>query len=153
MSLLTQPEIAETGTTVSWLHATYKILLTPVETNGQLGMFETLYPPNAGPPRHVHHHEDETAYLLEGQAMYWVEGRTFTRSAGEAVCVPRGQEHTFRVIGDTPAKFITVMTPGGFESFFASVANRDLRVPEHMAQIREIAKVYNMDFTGPPLEI
>jgi len=114
-------------------------------------MFAVVGKPNFGPPRHIHHGEDEVIHIIEGDVRFWIEGETFVRCAGDTVCIPRGKEHAFRIIGDTPARFVTCVTPGGFESFFATVANRGLQVSHHMAEIRALAARFGCEFTRPPI--
>jgi hypothetical protein len=70
---------------------------------------------------------------------------------GQAVFVPRGREHTFRVAGDTPCGHLVILTPGGFEGFFADMARGGFRIPEDMEQIGASAARHNLRFTGPPL--
>jgi mannose-6-phosphate isomerase-like protein (cupin superfamily) len=36
-------------------------------TGGAFGLIEARYPANFGPPLHVHHREDETFYVLDGE--------------------------------------------------------------------------------------
>jgi len=148
---MTKPQVAP-GTTVEWLHSTYKILLTPDQTNGELGLFEALCAPEAGPARHIHHKEDETFYILQGEVMFWLEGETMTRNAGECVFIPRGKEHTFHVVGPNPARMLVAMTPGGFEGFFPAMAAGAYRIPEDMPTVVETGWAYNLEFTGPPLK-
>lgn len=147
----TNGDILPAGTTVSWLHSVYKILITPDETGGLLGMFATVGKPHSGPPRHIHHNEDEVIHVVEGEVLFWLEGETFTRGAGDTVFIPRGREHAFHILSETPARFVTCMTPGGFESFFAAVANRGLQIPQHMPEISAVAATYGCEFTGPPV--
>lgn len=148
---MNEPQVAP-GTTVEWLHSTYKILLTPEQTNGQLGLFETLGAPESGPPLHVHHQEDETFYILQGEVTFWLEGQTVTKGAGETMFVPRGKEHTYHVVGPNPARMLVMMTPGGFEAFFVAMAAGTYRIPEDMPKVVETAWTYNLEFTGPPLK-
>jgi hypothetical protein len=37
-------------------------------------MFEFIVTPRQGPPRHVHHREDETYYILTGEFLFEVGG-------------------------------------------------------------------------------
>lgn len=145
-------EILPAGTTVSWLHSVYKILITPNETNGVLGMFSAIGKPNSGPPRHIHHHEDEVIHIVDGEVRFWLEGETFVRHSGDTVFIPRGKEHAFHISSSTPAHFVTCMTPGGFESFFASVANRGLQIPQNFPQVKALGVDYGCEFTGPPIQ-
>lgn len=84
--------------------------------------------------------------------LFWLEGRTLTKGPGEVVFVPRGKEHTFHVVGSQPARFVTMMTPGGFEGFFPAVARGGYRIPEDMPAVAAIAADYSLEFTGPPLK-
>lgn len=139
------------GQTVQWMHSTYKTLLTPVQSNGSLGIFESVCQPNTGPARHVHHDADETFYILQGEMTFWLEGELMKRGAGDCVFIPRGKHHTFVVVGSEPARMLVMMTPGGFEGFFAEVAARNLRAPEDMPEISAIGTRYHLEFVGPPL--
>ncbi|MGX1307375.1 quercetin dioxygenase-like cupin family protein [Amorphus suaedae] len=139
------------GTTVSWLHSVYRILITPEETNGLLGMFSAVGAPRSGPPRHIHHNEDEVIHLVEGEVRFWLDGESFVRGSGDTVFIPRGKEHGFFILSETPARFVTCMTPGGFEGFFASVANRGLQIPQHAPEIGVLAAGFGCEFTGPPI--
>jgi quercetin dioxygenase-like cupin family protein len=137
--------------TIEWGGTTYRILLTGAQTRDQLGIFESLDQPGYGPPRHIHQREDETFHIQSGQVEFWVNGRTSLHDAGSVIFVPRGTAHAFRVIGDRPARMVTIMTPGGFEGFFAEVAEKNCRVPEDMDVLAEIGRRFNVVFVGPPL--
>jgi len=134
-----------------WLGVRYKTILTSAETGGAMAIVDSISPAGSGPPRHVHEREDEAFVLLTGECEFWLEGQTFRRGAGKAVFIPRGREHTFRVVGDQPCRHLVVLTPGGFESFFADMAQGGFRIPEDMEQIGASAARHNLRFTGPPL--
>ena len=74
------------------------------------------------------------------------------RGPGETVFVPRGEEHTFQVLGARACRHYTILTPGGFEGFFGEMAAGQFRIPEDMAAVVAAAARYNLAFTGPPLE-
>ncbi len=116
-----------------------------------MSIVDSLSPAGSGPPRHVHDREDETFILLTGECEFWMEGETFIKRAGETAFVPRGQEHTFRVTGSQPSRQIIILTPGGFEDFFAEMAQGQFRIPEDMEQIGASAARHSLRFTGPPL--
>lgn len=134
-----------------WLGVYYKTILTPAETGGAMSIVDSVSPVGSGPPRHVHEREDETFVLLTGECEFWLEGQTFRRSAGDFVFIPRGREHTFRVVEDQPSRHLIILTPGGFEGFFADMAQGGFRIPEDMEQVGASAARYNLRFTGPPL--
>jgi quercetin dioxygenase-like cupin family protein len=136
---------------IEWLGVRYKTILSAEEAGGGMSVVDSLSPAGGGPPRHVHEREDEAFVLLTGECEFWMEGQTFTRRAGETAFVPRGREHTFRVLGSEPCRHLVILTPGGFEGFFAEMAQGQFRIPEDMEQIGASAARHSLRFTGPPL--
>lgn len=142
---LTGPDVHE------WLGVRYKTILSTQATGGAMSIVDSLSPAGVGPPRHVHDREDEAFVILTGECEFWLEGETFRRGPGESVFVPRGKEHTFRVVGDAPSRHLVILTPGGFEGFFAEMARGAFRIPEDMDRVGESAGRHHLRFTGPPL--
>ena len=136
---------------IEWLGTQYKMMLPSSATNGTLAVFESISPAGSGPPRHIHHAEDETFVLLTGRCEFWMDGKTHIDGPGATVFVPRGTAHTFKVIGDADCHHLTILSPGGFEGFFAEMAQGNYRIPEDMARVSEIAARFNLNFVGPPL--
>lgn len=136
---------------VQWLGTTYRISLTAEQTQARVGIFESLDQPGYGPPRHIHNREDETFHIQSGEVEFWMDGQRRLEGPGSVVFVPRGTEHTFRVVGDLPARMLTIMTPGGFEGFFAEMAEHNCRIPEDMDRVAAIGTRFGLTFTGPPL--
>lgn len=145
-------DLAQTAEAVTWLGTTYRTILSAEASGGALSIVDIASPLGASPPRHVHDAEDEYFIVLEGQLEFWLEGERFTRGPGEAAMVPRGKEHSFRVIGTGPARHLIVLTPGGFEQFFVDMARGQFRIPEDMPQVLQSAESHALRFTGPPLE-
>jgi quercetin dioxygenase-like cupin family protein len=136
---------------VEWLGVRYKTILSAAETEGAMSVVDSLSPAGSGPPRHLHEREDETLVVLTGQCEFWLEGRTFIKGPGETSFIPRGREHTFRVVGDQPSRHLVILTPGGFEGFFSEMARGAFRIPEDMGQVGASAARHGLRFTGPPL--
>lgn len=136
---------------VEWLGTHYRTILETSATKGAMSITDTVGPPGSGPPRHVHRDADETFVLLAGDCEFWLNGETFFRSPGEAVFVPRGLEHTFRVAGHRPSRHLIILTPGGFEGFFGEMSGGGYSIPADMDAIAGIAARYHLEFTGPPL--
>ncbi len=136
---------------VEWLGVQYRTILSTAETGGAMSITDSVCPPLAGPPRHVHHDADETFVVLSGEVEFWLSGERFRRGAGETAFVPRGAEHTYRVIGDRPSRHLVILSPGGFEGFFAQMAAEGCRVPEDMERVVAVARDFQLEFTGPPL--
>ena len=138
--------------TLEWLGVRYKTILAPEDSGGAMSIVDSLSPVGSGPPRHVHHNEDETFVMITGTCKVWIEGVETIAGPGESVFIPRGKEHTFKVIGDEPSRHLVILTPGGFEGFFEDMAKGQCRIPEDMAEIEASATKHNMSFTGPPLD-
>ena len=134
---------------LEWLGVTYRTILATAETGGAMSIVDTFSPAGSGPPRHVHAAEDETIAILSGEVEFWVAGQTFRKGPGEAAFVPRGVEHTFKALAD--ARKLVILTPGGFEGFFAEMARGGFRIPEDMGAVVESGARHNVTFTGPPL--
>jgi quercetin dioxygenase-like cupin family protein len=143
-------QVAERGA-VEWRGTTYRTMLAAEETAGRMSIVDSVSPPGSGPPRHVHRSEDECFVVLTGEMEVWIEGETQFAGPGKAVFIARGKEHTFRAVGDRPARHLVILTPGGFEGFFAEMAAGQFRIPEDMAAITKSAARHNLEFTGPPL--
>ena len=140
------------NSTSEWLGVTYKTILSTADSNGAMCVVDSTSPPDSGPPRHIHHNEDETFVILTGSCRIWIEGEEKVTQAGESVFIPRGKEHTFKVTGSEPCRHLVILTPGGFEGFFSDMAAGQFKIPDDMPSIEESAKRHNMSFTGPPLD-
>ncbi len=66
------------------------------ETNGAYDIFEFTTPPGGGPPLHIHHKQDETYYILEGEITVQVGDKIDTLSKGGFSLVPKGTPHTYK---------------------------------------------------------
>src|SRR5918999_5734630 len=73
------------------------------------------------PPLHVHHRDDETFYVLDGEVSLFAAGRQLTLTAGQAALAPREVPHSYRVESEE-ARWLVITTPAGFESFVRRVA-------------------------------
>ncbi len=138
------------NTPLNWMGTQYKILQSGAKAKA-LGLFESLDQPGYGPPRHIHHDADETFYVLSGDVTFWQAGASTLLGPGEVISVPKGTEHTFRIVSEAPARMLTMMSPGGFEGFFVEMARLGLRIPDDMPKIVEIGHQFHLSFTGPPL--
>lgn len=145
-------DLAKIDGAIEWLGVQYKTILSPEQTGGAMSIVDSWSPAGSGPPRHVHMIEDETFVIHTGTCKFWLEGEEFTVGAGESVFIPRGREHTFKVFGDEPCRHLVILTPGGFEGFFADMAAGQCQIPKDMPAIEESAKRHNMAITGPPLD-
>jgi len=71
-------------------------------------------PPRFIAPRHVHHHDDEAWYVLEGILRVQSGENEIEARAGSGVLVPRGTPHTYWNPGPGPLRYLLIMTPNIF---------------------------------------
>lgn len=138
---------------IEWQGTYYKTILSTEASGGAMSIVDSLSPVNSGPPRHIHHDADETFVLMSGECEFFLEGETFAKGPGDTVFIPRGKEHTFRVIGNAPSRHLVILTPGGFEGFFEAMAAGNYAIPADMATIEDFAQQFQLSFTGPPLGV
>jgi hypothetical protein len=75
-----------------------------------------------GPPRHVHTHEDECFYVLEGTVTGTCGDEAFEAPTRSFVFLPRGLVHTFRA-PEGEARLLLIAIPGGIEHYFGEINN------------------------------
>jgi quercetin dioxygenase-like cupin family protein len=142
-----EPKIGGAAPKVSWLGAEYTILLERNASGGRVGLFEAIVQEGDGPPPHIHHNEDEAIHILQGEYEFWLDGFTRRLGPGEAIFLPRGVPHTFRVARG-PGRSLTALTPGGFENFFVEAAERGLRFPPDPRDLGDLPARYGIEFIG-----
>ena len=92
-------------------------LATAEETRGQFALIEATSRKGNVPPRHIHHREEETLYVLEGEMTVSVGDRTFKATPGTMVCLPRDVAHSFAIESEQ-LRMLILLTPAGLEGFF-----------------------------------
>src|SRR5215210_9491399 len=73
-------------------------------------------------PPHIHHHEDEALYGLEGEVTVRVGDQLHTVGPGTFVLMPRDLVHTFSNPGGVPARVLVVSSPGAVIRYFEEAA-------------------------------
>jgi quercetin dioxygenase-like cupin family protein len=81
-----------------------------------------IAPRTLAAPLHTHAHEDEISYVLEGELGVQVGEEVRYARAGELVRKPRGLPHAFWNRSGEPARLLELITPPGFERYFAEIA-------------------------------
>lgn len=92
------------------------------ETEGRLSIVEHPVRPGTLVPPHVHKHEDELSYVLDGELGARVGDQIVHATAGHYVFKPRGVPHTFWNRGPGECRFIELIYPAGFERYFEEMA-------------------------------
>ena len=72
-------------------------------------------------PLHRHTREDEYSYVVEGRVGALLGEEVVIGEPGDLIFKPRNQWHTFWNAGDEPARLLEIISPAGFERFFAEL--------------------------------
>src|SRR5581483_2159903 len=72
-------------------------------------------------PLHLHTREDEYSFVLEGRMGALLGDDVVEAGPGDLVFKPRNQWHTFWHAGDKPCRILEIISPAGFERFFAEL--------------------------------
>jgi mannose-6-phosphate isomerase-like protein (cupin superfamily) len=92
-------------------------------TGGAFSLFEENDPVDT--PLHVHAHEDELFYVLEGEHVFQVGDEEFRVSPGGCVFAPRGVPHAQRRVVPRNGRVLVMTSPAGLEGFFRELADAD----------------------------
>ncbi len=133
----------------------FSFLATGENTGGQLAIMEVQLVAGQEPPLHTHSNDDEAFYVLDGAISFRIGDETTLAQAGEFVLLPRGVEHTFRIIGDS-ARGLLVSAPSGLEKAFMALsmpakemsARLNAKAPDPASLVREFAK-HGLTFRSP----
>ena len=100
-----------------------RFLLRSAQTGGRFALIEhTIAPRALAAPLHTHRHEDEYSYVLSGRMGAMVADDVIEAGPGELVAKPRGIPHAFWSASDEETRVLELISPGGFEQYFADLA-------------------------------
>lgn len=162
MATITTPQaytvLADSGLAdVWWKTGRVKLKATGAETGGRFAQVETIDPRGTATPMHVHHNEEESFFVLEGELTIFVGDERLEISAGEFALVPRGVPHAY-IVRSEVARMLVTFSPPGFDEVFVDLAvpaaagseppvESVLPSPDEM--VRAFAP-YGCEITGPP---
>jgi quercetin dioxygenase-like cupin family protein len=101
-----------------------RFMIDGAEAQGSFSLVEHPMSPRAlAAPLHRHAREDEYSYVLEGRVGALLGDDVVIGEPGDLIFKPRNQWHTFWNAGDEPARILEIISPAGFERFFAELVN------------------------------
>ena len=93
------------------------------QTDGRFALVEHTIPPRGlAAPVHTHTNEDEYSYVLSGRMGAMVGDEVVEAGPGEFVTKPRGIRHAFWNAGEEEVRLLELISPGGFDQYFADIA-------------------------------
>ncbi len=139
-----------------WFACLAETLLSHDQTGGATSIVRITEPPGAGGPLHVHHNEDETFVVIEGEVTFTIGDRTIAAAAGDVAFGPRAIPHRYDV-GDSGCRMLFILTPGGrFDEMVREMSTpaqaRALPPPSDaepdVAHIAAVARAYGCELLG-----
>ena len=99
-----------------------RFMIDGAETDERFSLVEHPMSPRAlAAPLHRHSREDEYSFVLEGRMGALLGDDVVHAGAGDLVWKPRNQWHTFWNAGDENCRILEIISPAGFEQFFAEL--------------------------------
>jgi quercetin dioxygenase-like cupin family protein len=128
------------------------------EAGHALSQIEVDDPQATGPPLHVHHNEDETFYILDGEVTFIIGDERIDVAAGDFVFAPREIPHAY-VVRSERARMLVSASPGGVEQVFFNVGipvtgsepPADAVMPPD--EMMRLFTGYGCEILGPPLSL
>ncbi len=134
-----QPYVREggEGEVLRWFGAR----LTVKAEHPSLGALDCTIDEGDEPPLHVHEHEDEWLFVLEGEITFYAGDVEQRGGPGALAYFPRRIPHTF-VVESGAARLLVLSSPGGFIRMFE-------RAPTTPEQAIDALRAYGCEVVGP----
>jgi quercetin dioxygenase-like cupin family protein len=95
-------------------------------------------PPGSMVAPHVHLHEEESYYMLEGSITVQVAGEETLVKSGDFVHIPPGTAHSYRNDSSQPSRFLAWAIGGSLDEFFLEIGATIKSVPDDLAKLPAI---------------
>ena len=117
---------------------------------GGLLLLENTFHARGGPPRHLHHDQDEWFYVAEGSFIAEVGAERYTLGPGDTLVAPREVPHVWAHVGEDQGRILVGFTPAGkMEAFFREVTKANAMPSQDPA----VWRAHGMEVVGPPLAV
>jgi mannose-6-phosphate isomerase-like protein (cupin superfamily) len=112
---------ANGGEQLSFAGGRFVVRASAETTGGAFTIIEEA-PPLLDTPLHVHAHEDELFYILEGEHVVQCGDDEFRLGPGGTAFLPREVPHSQRRVDPGVGRLLVLTYPAGFEGFFRELA-------------------------------
>ena len=120
------------------------------QDSGGLFILENTFQAKGGPARHLHYHQDEWFYAVEGEFIVEVGPERIRLNPGDSLLAPRQVPHVWAYVGDSRGRILIAFMPAGqMEAFFREVTKANAMPP----QDPELWRAHGMELLGPPLAV
>jgi mannose-6-phosphate isomerase-like protein (cupin superfamily) len=146
MARVTQHTVrAEEGERADFPRLGNRYVLRGGSSDARLALIEQTIPPRAlAAPMHVHEHEDEYSFVLAGRLGAQIRDEVVEAGPGDLVVKPRGISHAYWNPGDEETQLLEIISPAGFEQYFADLAPELARPAADLKALAEIRARYGL---------
>src|SRR5262245_19313134 len=132
-----------------------RFMIDGEDAGGDFSLVEHPLSPRAlAAPLHRHTREDEYSFVLEGRMGALLGDEVLEAGPGDLVFKPRGEWHTFWNAGEVPCRILEIISPAGFERFFAELVDLGGVGGAAPAVLGELCERFGLELdpsTGPGL--
>ena len=122
------------------------------DTGGCLFVMEHTSTKRGGPPRHLHHNEDEWFYVIEGEYIAEIGSERVVLKPGDSILGSREIPHAWAFVGDTQGRMLIAFAPANkMEAFFRDNEKRH-KDGEYLNDA-QVYHAYGRELLGPPLSL
>lgn len=125
-----------------------RFIMTAAQTGGAYALAEQTVRPGNGAPPHIHHNEDETFYILDGEFEATSDGAAHRLRTGDFLHVPRGAVRSFCNVGQRDGRLLIHHCPGSACEFYIGMGK--LPFPPKMEDVVALGARYGIELVVPP---
>lgn len=118
------------------------------QTGGAFSVVEFVSKPGEGVGLHVHEHEEELVYLLEGEIEVTLGDEILRVGQGACALLPRGIPHGFVNAGASTSRLLAILMPGQLDGFFVKLSETLSRDGSHDEAIAALCDAYGISFVN-----
>ncbi len=123
-----------------------RFMIDGSESGGGFSLVEHPLSPHAlAAPLHRHTREDEYSFVLEGRVGALLGDDVVIGGPGDLIFKPRNQWHTFWNAGDEHALLLEIISPAGFERYFAELLDLGGSVGAGPQALSELGARYGLE--------
>jgi len=137
---------ARAGERLSFAGADFLVKASSETTAGAFAIIEEVDPLDT--PLHIHANEDELFYVIEGEHVFQVGDDEFPAGPGAVVFAPRQVPHAHRRVVPRTGRFLTMVSPAGFERFFRELSAAESAEGAGPDAYERVSKKYGITWLG-----
>ena len=123
-----------------------RLMINSADSGGGFSLVEHPMSAHAlAAPLHRHSREDEYSYVVEGRVGALLGEDVLIGGPGDLIFKPRHQWHTFWNAGDKPARILEIISPAGFEQYFAELVDLGGSTKADPLALRALSERYGLE--------